>query len=83
MLNEVTTFEFRNKDYWGANNYFYCCSYNNKEYRGMVHQGKGGNVMTLNVIHCGSNKTYGRTHKVGMAVHKAMADYAKKVLGEV
>jgi len=41
MLNEVTKFEFRGKDGWGANKYFYRCVYNNKEYRGMVHQGTG------------------------------------------
>ena len=82
MLNEVTTFEFRSKDYWGASQYFYRCIYNKKEYRGMVHKGVGGNIMTLNVIHCGTDSTYGRTHKVGMAVHKAMADYAREVLGE-
>lgn len=81
MLNEVTKFEFRGKDGWGANQYFYRCLYNSKEYRGIVHQGKGGNIMTLNVIHCGSDKTYGRTHKVGLAVHKAMADYARDFLG--
>lgn len=81
MLNEVTKFEFRGKDGWGANKYFYRCIYNNKEYRGMVYQGTAGNIMTNNVIHCGSDKTYGRTHKVGMAVHKAMADYAREKLG--
>ena len=81
MLNEVTKFEFRGKDGWGANKYFYRCVYNNKEYRGQVHQGTGGNIMTYNVIHCDSDKTYGRGHKVGLAVHKAMADYARKILG--
>lgn len=81
MLNEVTKFEFRGKDGWGANKYFYRCVYNNKEYRGQVHQGTGGNIMTYNVIHCDSDKTYGRSHKVGLAVHKAMADYARGILG--